>query len=134
MAEDSGIRFAKDSQADFKWLAELLGKSGTNLSAFMVAMSIGFAFGQYREEKYSRSTTGPRTEIRPRHQVIMSAIQAHHLGESAALDDHGQRDEVAARFAEGGIRFIREELKDSEDPFNSLLVLLSEAASKPARG
>ena len=124
MSDSSTLTFGEDSLADYKWLREALGAGATNLSAFMMAMAVGFALGEPHQKKYARSNTGPRTEVKTHHQALMTAILVSQGGDPA---DSTERDLLASRYAEAGIRIIKERVGDSEDVTGDLVLLLKDA-------
>lgn len=125
MAESSTLSFGEESLADFRWLLTILGPGATNLSVFMLAMAVGHALGEPFQKKYARSNTGPRTEVKVSHQALMSAILVE---EGTAVGDFDtERDQLAGRYAEAGIRIIREKIGDSEDTLGDLVLLIKEA-------
>lgn len=124
MSDSSTLAFGEESLADFKWLVDSLGTGATNLSAFMLAMAVGYSLGEPHPEKYAKSNTGPRTEVKTHHQALMSAIMVAN-GEDPA--HNSERDNLACRYAEAGIRIIKERLGDSEDLLGDLVLLLKDS-------
>lgn len=130
MADSATLTFGEESLADFKWFVDALGTGATNLSAFMIAMAVGYSLGEPHSKKYAKSNTGPRTEVKIHHQALMAAILVSDGGDSA---DSAERDQLASRYAEAGIRIIKERVGDSEDPLGDLVLLLKEALGAGGR-
>ena len=124
MADSTTLTFGDQSLAEFKWLIDALRTGATNLSAVMMAMAAGYSLGDPHSRKYAKSNTGPRTEVKTHHQALMSAILVSDGGDSA---DNAERDQLASRYAEAGIRIIKERVGDSEDVLGDLVLLLKEA-------
>ena len=104
------LEFDKNSRETF----ELLGKklkdnelSPANVDLFVFAMAFGFMNGN-KVDSVQRSGTGPRVQyLKPEHEVLMYAIQFAETGSTESLLNQEERFDLAERYAEGGIRLLK---------------------------
>lgn len=84
-----------------------IGKAPANVDLFVFAMAYGF-FNGNKVDVAQKSGTGVRIEyIKPEHELLMSVIQFAETGSTDSLLDQEQRFEIAEKYAEGGIRLLK---------------------------
>ena len=104
------LEFDKNSRESF----ELLGKklkdndlNPANVDLFIYAMAFGFINGN-KVDSVQRSGTGPRVQyLKPEHEILMYAIQFAETGSTESLLNQEERFDLAERYAEGGIRLLK---------------------------
>ena len=84
-----------------------IGKAPANVDLFVFAMAYGFLNGN-KVDVTQKSGTGVRIEyIKPEHELLMSVIQYAETGSTESLLNKEQRFEIAEKYAEGGIRLLK---------------------------
>jgi hypothetical protein len=84
-----------------------IGKAPANVDLFVFAMAYGFLNGN-KVDVTQKSGTGVRIEyIKPEHELLMSVIQFAETGSTESLLDQEHRFEIAEKYAEGGIRLLK---------------------------
>ncbi|CAB4979960.1 MAG: hypothetical protein F2927_03550 [Actinobacteria bacterium] len=92
-----------------------IGKAPANVDLFVFAMAYGFHNGN-KVDAIQKSGTGVRVEyIKPEHELLMSAIQFAETGSAESLLDQEQRFLIAERYAEGGIRLLKDAAEQPGD-------------------
>jgi hypothetical protein len=112
------LDFDKNSKDSYELLGRKLaglGKAPTNVDLFVFAMAYGFMNGN-KVESIQKSGTGVRIEyIKRNHEILMSAIQLAETGSAESLLDQEQRFEIAEKYAEGGIRLLKDAAEQPGD-------------------
>ena len=120
------IEFDKNSKSTYDKFSEYFsetGKSPTNLELFIFAMCFGFQNGN-KVDAITKSGTGVRLEyLKPADELLMGAIQFADTKDETSLLDQEQRYELAERYAEGGIRLLKNMM---DDPGNFIQDLSSQ--------
>ena len=102
------------------------GKSPANVDLFVFAMAYGFINGN-KVENIMKSGTGVRIEyIKPEHELLMMAIQFSETGSSENLLNQEERFELAEKYAEGGIRLIKNAMEQPGDFVQGLTAQIQE--------
>ena len=104
------LDFDKNSKETYEMIGKKfagVGKAPTNLDLFIFAMCYGFRNGN-KVDSIQKSGTGVRVEyVKPADELLMAAIQFAETGTAESLLDQEQRFEIAERYAEGGIRLLK---------------------------
>jgi hypothetical protein len=104
------LEFDKNSRETYELLGKKLKENElnpTNVDLFIYAMTYGFLNGN-KVDSVQRSGTGPRVQyLKPEHEILMYAIQFFETGSTESLLNQEQRFELAERYAEGGIRLLK---------------------------
>ena len=104
------LEFDKNSRETYELLGKKLKENElnpTNVDLFIYAMTYGFLNGN-KVDSVQRSGTGPRVQyLKPEHEILMYAIQFFETGSIESLLNQEQRFELAERYAEGGIRLLK---------------------------
>ena len=104
------LDFDKNSKEFYDLLSKKfsgIGKAPANVDLFVFAMAYGFLNGN-KVDVNQKSGTGVRIEyIKPEHELLMSVIQFAETGSLESLLDQEQRFEIAEKYAEGGIRLLK---------------------------
>ncbi len=112
------LDFDKNSKDTYELLGKKLagiGKAPTNVDLFVFAMAYGFMNGN-KVDAIQKSGTGVRIEyIKKNHEILMSAIQLAETGSAESLLDQEQRFEIAEKYAEGGIRLLKDAAEQPGD-------------------
>jgi hypothetical protein len=112
------LDFDKNSKDTYDLIGKKLagiGKAPTNVDLFVFAMAYGFLNGN-KVESIQKSGTGVRIEyIKKNHEILMSAIQLAETGIAESLLDQEQRFEIAEKYAEGGIRLLKDAAEQPGD-------------------
>lgn len=112
------LDFDKNSKEFYELLGKKfagIGKAPANVDLFVFAMSYGFLNGN-KMDVTQKSGTGVRIEyIKPEHELLMSAIQFAETGSAESLLDQEQRFEIAEKYAEGGIRLLKDAAEQPGD-------------------
>ncbi len=112
------LEFDKNSKEAYEILGKKfagIGKPPTNLDLFIFAMCYGFSNGN-KVDSIQKSGTGARVEyVKPEHELLMSAIQFAETGSTESLLDQEERFEIAERYAEGGIRLLKDAVSQPGD-------------------
>lgn len=112
------LDFDKNSKDTYDMLGKKfagIGKAPTNVDLFVFAMAYGFMNGN-KVETIQKSGTGVRIEyIKKHHEILMSAIQLAETGSAESLLDQEQRFEIAEKYAEGGIRLLKDAAEQPGD-------------------
>jgi hypothetical protein len=105
------LDFDKNSKESYELLAKKfagIGKAPTNVDLFIFAMAFGFLNGN-KVDSIMKSGTGVRVEyLKKNHEILMSAIQLADTGSVESLLNQEERFELAERYAEGGIRLLKD--------------------------
>lgn len=122
------LEFDKNSRETYEFLGKKLKDNElnpTNVDLFIYAMAYGFLNGN-KVDSVQRSGTGPRVQyLKPEHEILMYAIQFYETGSTESLLNQEQRFELAERYAEGGIRLLK---NVAEQPGDFLQDLTSQMA------
>jgi hypothetical protein len=104
------LEFDKNSRESFELLARKLRDNDlnpANVDLFVYAMTYGFLNGN-KVDSVQRSGTGPRVQyLKPEHEILMYAIQFAETGSTESLLNQEERFDLAERYAEGGIRLLK---------------------------
>lgn len=105
------LEFDKNSKETYELISKKFagaGKAPTNLDLFIFAMCYGFRNGN-KVDSIQKSGTGVRVEyLKPADELLMSAIQFAESGKTESLLDQEERYEIAEKYAEGGIRLLKD--------------------------
>lgn len=123
------LDFDKSSKDSFDLLGKKLassGKSPANVDLFVFAMTFGF-LNKNKVENIVKSGTGVRLEyIKPEHELLMTAIQFAETGSVESLLNQEERFEIAEKYAEGGIRLLRNAIEQPGDFLQEVAAQMSE--------
>ena len=104
------LEFDKNSRETYELLGKKLKENElnpTNVDLFIYAMTYGFLNGN-KVDSVQRSGTGARVQyLKPEHEILMYTIQFFETGSTESLLNQEQRFELAERYAEGGIRLLK---------------------------
>lgn len=104
------LEFDKNSRESFEMLGKKLKErdlNPANVDLFVFAMAYGFMNGN-KVDSVQRSGTGPRVQyLKPEHEILMYAIQFSETGSTESLLNQEERFDLAERYAEGGIRLLK---------------------------
>jgi hypothetical protein len=104
------LDFDKNSKEFYNVLGKKfagIGKAPANVDLFIFAMAHGFLNGN-KVDVSQKSGTGVRVEyIKPEHELLMFVIQFAETGSTESLLNQEQRFEIAEKYAEGGIRLLK---------------------------
>ena len=105
------LEFDKNSKETYELISKKFagaGKAPTNLDLFIFAMCYGFRNGN-KVDSIQKSGTGVRVEyLKPADELLMAAIQFAESGKTENLLDQEERYEIAEKYAEGGIRLLKD--------------------------
>ena len=105
------LEFDKNSKETYELISKKFagaGKAPTNLDLFIFAMCYGFRNGN-KVDSIQKSGTGVRVEyLKPADELLMAAIQFAESGKTESLLDQEERYEIAEKYAEGGIRLLKD--------------------------
>jgi hypothetical protein len=91
------------------------GKAPANVDLFVFAMTYGFMHAN-KVDSIIKSGTGVRIEyLKPEHELLMFAIQFAETGKVESLLNQEERFEIAERYAEGGIRLLKDSAAQQGD-------------------
>ncbi len=112
------LDFDKNSKDTYDLLGKKFadgGKAPANVDLFVFAMTYGY-INQNRVDTIVKSGTGVRVEyIKPEHELLMTAIQFSETGSMESLLNQEERFEIAERYAEGGIRLLKNAIDQPGD-------------------
>lgn len=104
------LDFDKNSKEFYNILGKKFagkGKAPANVDLFVFAMAYGFLNGN-KVDVSQKSGTGVRVEyIKPEHELLMFVIQFAETKSTESLLNQEQRFEIAEKYAEGGIRLLK---------------------------
>jgi hypothetical protein len=117
------LEFDKNSRESFELLGKKLkdnDQNPANVDLFVYAMAFGFLNGN-KVDSVQRSGTGPRVQyLKPEHEILMYAIQYAETGSTESLLNQEERFDLAERYAEGGIRLLKNAAEQPGDLLQDL--------------